>query len=76
MKYIYKCTVLPALAVIACHLPMAAQGLDEVVADTLQTDNNVPVAFAKTPLKETLGGVSVVDVEELTRKNYNTYSLD
>ena len=76
MKYIYKCTVLPALAVIACHLPMAAQGLDEVVADTLQTDSNVPVAFAKTPLKETLGGVSVVDVEELTRKNYNTYSLD
>jgi hypothetical protein len=23
-----------------------------------------------------LGGVSVVNVEELTKKNYNTYSLD
>lgn len=45
-----------------------------------QTDSTdkslVPVAFGKTAIEETLGGVSVVNVRELTEKNYNTYALD
>ena len=46
--------------------------------DTLSTENDpvVQVAFRKVAQKDLLGGVSVVNIEELTKKNYNTYSLD
>lgn len=36
----------------------------------------VNVAFRQVPAEDLLGGVSVLNYEELTDKNYNTYSLD
>ena len=55
-----------------------AQSAIENDTDTLSTGNDaeVQVAFRKVSRKDLLGGVSVVNMEELTRKNYNTYSLD
>src|SRR3712207_5049760 len=76
MKYIYKCTVLSTLAAMAYCMPASAQEVMGAVADTLKKETGVPVAFARKQFNETLGGVSVVNVEELTKKNYNTYSLD
>ena len=39
-------------------------------------DSLVQVAYRKVSQKDLLGGVSVVNVEELTKKNYITYSLE
>ena len=36
----------------------------------------VPVSFGQKSINETLGGISTVNVRELTEKNYNTYALD
>lgn len=44
--------------------------------DSTKTEKAIPVAFGKKALGETLGGVSVVDVKELTKKNFSTYSLE
>ncbi len=46
--------------------------------DSTKNANNsmVQVAYRKVPQSNLLGGVSVVNIEELTKKNYNTYSLD
>ena len=46
--------------------------------DSLNSPKNsiVQVAYRKVPQSDLLGGVSVVNVEELTKKNYNMYSLD
>jgi len=52
---------------LALPLAVAAQDADST---------KVPVAFGQKPINETLGGVSTVNVRELTEKNYNTYALD
>lgn len=46
--------------------------------DSTKNANNsmVQVAYRKVPQSNLLGGVSVVNIENLTKKNYNTYSLD
>ena len=44
----------------------------QTVADTAE----VKVAFGSKAKSELLGGISAVDMEDLTQKNYNTYSLD
>ena len=56
----------------------SAQVADWNETDSLanKKDQMVQVAFRKVSQKDLLGGVSVVNVEELTKKNYNTYSLD
>lgn len=41
----------------------------------VQNDSLVQVAFRKVSQNNLLGGASVVNVEELTKKNYNTWSL-
>lgn len=41
-----------------------------------KTDSVVNVAFGSTAKTDLLGGVSVVNVSELLKKNYGTYSLD
>ena len=55
-----------------------AQTPDEEGIDSLARKESpeIQVAFRKMAQKDLLGGVSVVNVEELTQKNYNTYSLD
>ncbi len=52
---------------LALPLAVAAQDVDSAL---------VPVAFGQKSINETLGGVSTVNVRELTEKNYNTYALD
>lgn len=44
----------------------------QTVADTAE----VKVAFGSKAKSELLGGISAVDMKDLTQKNYNTYSLD
>lgn len=45
--------------------------------DSLKTiDPMVQVAYRKVPQSNLLGGVSVVNVENLLQKNYTTYSMD
>lgn len=63
----YKTNVL-TLAMLA----MSATALGQTVADSTQ----VNVAFGSKAKSELMGGVSAIDMVELTRKNYNTYSLD
>ena len=53
-------------------LALSASAFGQTVADSTQ----VNVAFGSKAKSELLGGVSAIDMENLTRKNYNTYSLD
>lgn len=77
MKYIQTrfiaCAMLAASPLMATAQDVAADELDSLANEK---DKTVQVAFRKVAQKDLLGGVSVVDVEELTKKNYNTYSLD
>lgn len=57
-------------AVTAMFMAMPAQAQES--ADTAM----VNVAFRKMAQKDIMGGVSSVNIRELTEKNYNTYSLD
>lgn len=77
MKYIQSKFILCSMLVTAPALTYA-QTPDEEGTDSLARKESpeVQVAFRKMAQKDLLGGVSVVNVEELTKKNYNTYSLD
>ena len=77
MKYIQSKFILCSMLVTAPGLTHA-QTPDEEGIDSLvrKESPEVQVAFRKMAQKDLLGGVSVVNVEELTQKNYNTYSLD
>lgn len=57
---------------------MEAQTTTENATDSINNDKDqlVQVAFRKVAKSGILGGVSVIDMEELTKKNYNTYSMD
>ena len=63
----YKTNVL-TLAMLA----MSATALGQTVADSTQ----VNVALGSKAKSELMGGVSAIDMVDLNRKNYNTYSLD
>ena len=58
-----------ALLAICAAVPVSAQ-------ETAEDSTLVNVAFRKVAKQDILGGVSTVNVRELTEKNYNTYSLD
>lgn len=77
MKYIQAKFILCAmLAVSPMFVSAQAIGWNETDSLANEKDPMVQVAFRKVAQKDLLGGVSVVNVEELTKKNYNTYSLD
>lgn len=77
MKHIQKRFLLFAVAAVSTLMPAVAQSLEEQKTDSLTTGSEeVQVAFRKVSQSDILGGVSVVNVEELTKKNYNTYSMD
>jgi TonB-linked SusC/RagA family outer membrane protein len=59
-------------------LLMEAQAVVVNGTDSLDSANDplVQIAYRKVAQSDLLGGVSVVNYEELTKKNYNTYSLD
>lgn len=77
MKHIQTRFIFLAMFVLS-PLFLGAQTIAENETDTLITakDPLVQVAFRKVAQSDLLGGVSVIDLEELTEKNYNTYSLD
>ena len=77
MKYIQTKFILCAMSVFS-SFAVNAQTMVENEMDSLATDKQplVQVAYRKVAQNDLLGGVSVVNVEELTDKNYNTYSLD
>ena len=77
MKYIQTKFILCAMLAVS-PMFVSAQTTDWNETDSLanEKDPMVQVAFRKVAQKDLLGGVSVVNVEELTKKNYNTYSLD
>ena len=77
MKYIQKRFILFSL-IVFFPLLMGAQITSENETDSITTSNDpmVQVSYRKVAESDLLGGVSVVDMQELIKKNYNTYSLD
>ena len=66
-----KKTIYSALTVVTALLAQLPATAQETADSAL-----VNVAFKKAQKSDVLGGVSTVNVRELTEKNYNTYSLD
>src|SRR5574344_394832 len=76
MKHIQTRFILGATLVF---LPFSLNAEAEAADNNDSLKNNdrlVQVAFQKVSQSELLGGVSVLDYKDLTKKNYNTYSLD
>lgn len=66
-------------AMLFCFpLLLEAQTVTENETDSINTskDQLVQVAFRKVAQSNILGGVSVINLEEITKKNYNQVSLD
>lgn len=77
MKHIQTRFILLAMFVLS-PLFLGAQTAAESEMDTLISANDplVQVAYRKVAQSNLLGGISVVDMEELTKKNYDTYGLE
>lgn len=77
MKYIQTRFILCAMFAFS-PFAMNAQTIAADETDSLNSEKAslVQVAYRKIAQSDLLGGVSVVNVEELTKKNYSTYSLD
>ena len=74
---LYKSKFLLAGFVALAPISVNAKTAVENEIDTVSSDKEmVQVAYRKVAKKDLLGGVSVVDVESLMKKNYHTYSLD
>lgn len=77
MKYIQSRYILCAMFVLFPFCMGAQTNTEnEVEVDSLENDHLIQIAYRKIPQNELLGGVSVINVEELVKKNYITYSLD
>ena len=73
----YKSKFLLAGLVAFTPMGVSAKTAVENETDTVNADKEmVQVAYRKVAKNDLLGGVSVVDVESLMKKNYHTYSLD
>ncbi|MDL2211204.1 SusC/RagA family TonB-linked outer membrane protein, partial [Bacteroides sp. OttesenSCG-928-M17] len=75
MKHIYSKIILGA--VMTC-LPFGlfAQTDEEQFSDSLKADSKVNTAFRVMDQQDLMGGISVVNMNELLDKSYSTYSLD
>ena len=71
MKHIYK-----AIALGMALLPAAAMAQDDADYINDSLNNKVNVAFRTVDKSDLMGGVSSINMVELTHKNYTTYSLD
>lgn len=77
MKHIKsKFILLVALALIPFFIGAQTAPENEMQALNSAKDSTVQVAFRKVEQENLLGSVSVVNYDELTKRNYNTYSLD
>ena len=73
----YKSKLLLAGLVVLAPVGVDAKAAVEQATDTAGAEKEmVQVAYRKVAKKDILGGVSVVDVADLMKKNYNSYSLD
>lgn len=76
MKYIQTRFILSAMLAFS-SVGLGAQEVAENDTDSLNAKElQVQVAFRKVAQSDLLGGVSVVNVAELQKKDYTTYSLD
>lgn len=76
MKYI-QIKFIPCIILASLSLTIGAQTITENETDSLAADKKmVQIAYRKVAQDDLLGGTSVVNMEELMKKNYNTYSLD
>lgn len=75
MKHIYKRFIFCAMLALPALIPADAQELAENENSSQRNDSLVQVAFRKVSQNDLLGGVSVVNVEELTKKNYDTSAM-
>lgn len=76
MKYIQTRFILSAMLAFS-SMGLGAQEVAENDTDSLNTkEPQVQVAFRKVAQSDLLGGVSVVNVAEMQKKDYTTYSLD
>lgn len=74
MKYLKIIIVLCTLGTVG---PVVfAQDTSDVVVINVEKTKPVQAAFRKVNQNDLLGGVSSVDVQELIKKNYMTYSLE
>ena len=71
MKYIKSTFILFAMLAVSPFMMNAQTAENESDGDT-----QVQVAYRKVAESDLIGSVAVLDYEELTEKNYNTYSLD
>ncbi|MDH6344151.1 TonB-linked SusC/RagA family outer membrane protein [Parabacteroides sp. PFB2-12] len=74
MKHIYKGLVFCAMFTFCSVYAVSQEPLQEISGDT--EESKVQVAFRDIDQEDLLGGVSTIDVKELTNKAYTTYSLD
>ena len=74
MKYIQTRFILYAM-LTASPLAMNAQTAENET-ESAAGDPLVQVAYRKVAQSDLLGSISVINYEELTEKNYNTYAND
>ena len=79
MKHIYKGLVLCgafAFSAMQVHAQTTLEDFENLATELEADDNKVDVAFRSVDEKDLLGSVSVIDMEEMNKKAYSTYSLD
>lgn len=77
MKLKYTRFILLAMALGFLPYPAEAQTIEADETDSLSAASPlVQVAFRKVAESDLMGGVSVINMEELNEKNYSTYTLD
>ena len=71
MKHIHKKLLSLSLLLVSVWNPIGAQSSNELIGDSLVIPDNkeVQIAYRKIASKDRLGGVSVVNVEDLMKKN-------
>lgn len=77
MKNIYKGLVLVSTMLAFCSMAAIAQESNDILlTEQDSSDYKVQLPFRTVQQEDLLGGVSVIDMNELNKKAYTTYSLD
>lgn len=76
MKNIYKGLVLVSTMFAFCSMDVVAQENQNIIAEQDSSDYKVQLPFRTVQQEDLLGGVSVIDMNDLNSKAYTTYSLD
>jgi len=76
MKNIHVKIVVGTLMAFTSLGLMAQENAEDVTAADSLANHKVSIAFHTINQKDLMGGVSVVDMVQMTNKNYSTYSLD